>query len=409
VAATVYQFTDIRIVDAVGKGEDLSQVLFTPAPGFIAGEAKLGLLGRFRVAYSVLNRQRFNVGLRTRPQLATAFPPPVLPAGTFVAADVLLQEHLSEEWGGLTLAYPLTEAVGIGLTQYATLRRQSFALRSVLQAVSPAGLGGLALFQSEYDYFQVGLVTKLGVGVDQESWSAGMTVTLPNVVLYGRGGLAGDVSAVEQDLNGDGVPISRISTDTQRGLRARYRWPLSVGVGGAVRFRSTALHLAAEGFGPVAPYPVMTPRPSQAQFPPGPGATESVFAGLVPVVNFGVGLEHQMTRTVRGYTSLRTDFSAAPHALNAAIFLTEWDLFHATAGADVRVGRTLLVAGVSAGFGRTTATRSLDLVPGVSNAELGTFPKLSTFTLTFLFGVTIGGDEESEAKVDAEAPDVPGP
>ncbi len=409
VASTVYRYSRIRVEDAVGEGRDLSQAVFTPASAFIAGESQLELFGRFRVAYSLLKRQRLDVELRARPQLDVVAPILRLPPGTFLAADVLLHEQLSEDWGGLTLAYPLTETVGIGLTQYVTLRTQSLALRSALQAVSPEGLGGLALFQSEYDYLQVGLVTKLGVGVEWEAVSVGLTVTLPSVRVSGEGNLSGDASVVEQDLDGDGVPITRISTDTQTGLRARYRWPLSVGVGGAVRFRSTELHLAAEGFGPVAPYPVMTPQPSQAQLPPGPGATETVFAGLVPVVNVGVGLEHQLTRTVRGYTSVRTDFSAAPLGLNAATFLTEWDLFHATAGVDVRVGKTLLVAGLSAGFGRSGATRPLELVPGVSNVELGTIPKLSTFTLTFLFGVTIGGDEGSEATEDTEAPDVPGP
>src|SRR5262249_30168604 len=128
VAATIYQYTRILVKNAVGEGRDASQAVLTPLPGFVAGQARLDPPGRFRVAYSVFARQRLNVELRTRPQLSVGSQFPRVPPGTFVAADVLLREQLTEDWAGLTVAYPVTEAVGIGLTQYGTLRTQALSL-----------------------------------------------------------------------------------------------------------------------------------------------------------------------------------------------------------------------------------------------------------------------------------------
>jgi len=105
-----------------------------------------------------------------------------------------------------------------------------------------------------------------------------------------------------------------------------------------------------------------------------------------------VGLEHAFAQRLTGYAGFRTDFSAKEAGSADNSSLSVWDIYHLSAGATMKIGKTDLTLGTIFAFGSKLTDTGIDLSPGdPNNGQLLPENLKARFTrLTFILGFSIG-------------------
>jgi hypothetical protein len=335
------------VVDDREEEEDLVASRLIGSPSLVAGELRLDVLGASRLGYSLLTRQFFEYRIERRDQL-TGEEVPGAPGLERLDTDVRLEQRVSEHWAGLTWSHPLGESLAVGVSVFGALRVQRTSLRSLAQGWGPEERAFVSLRGREFRYQNARVLAKVGLSYQREPWGLGVTVTTPGLSLWGRG-----ASALDSTRVGTGPEAPRVVSAFEDRLRARYRTPLSVGVGATRQVHRTTLHVSAEWFAEVPRFTILETTP---RF--GDGAPRGdVVLRLKPVVNVGVGLEQRLGERLRGYVGFHTDQSAATEEPGIDATLAEWDLYHVAAGMFFTLGRSSFTLGANLAMGDQRARR----------------------------------------------------
>ena len=368
-----------------GRLFDLGTSSIGAAPTLIAGNLPKGWGGRNgRLAWSYLTRQRFDVRMNRRLEDQLAGTPY---AGS---AEVLFDQRLSEDWGGLTYSHGVGKTLGLGLSLYGVYRGQQTRTETNLQTTSASGAGVTGITLDDYNYGHARMLAKLGVAKDWRRWQAGLSVTTPSLRVFGSGqaGFTRSVSGV--DANGDGRLDTVVAASSQEDLRADFKSSWAIGGGAAWRQGdSTRFHAAAEWYAPVEAFSVLDPTPFVSQ-PFGPGYDPLLVQRLESVLNVGVGAEHEFSRDLAVYGAFHTDFSAAPADRTQSIGAADWDLYHFTAGTAFRVADMRFTLGAAWAFGSRTETLYTPLPAALPVVSLSHEVKARYSRLTFLLGFVFG-------------------
>jgi hypothetical protein len=238
---------------------------------------------------------------------------------------------------------------------------------------------------SDFDYSHYGMLLKLGVAWQTAGWNAGVSVTTPTLGVFGSGRAGYTLSLAGTDADGNGRPDPPfLATEDVEGLDSDYHSPWAVGFGASRRVGQTRLYLSAEWYGAVDGFTVLA-------LPDGSPAIETLTQELGSVLNAGVGFEHVVSDDVSVYGAFHTDFSAAAQSAASTVAMSDWDLYHFSGGASLRVGDNRFTLGASWATGGKK--RSLDSpvppesMPGTSLGEPVDirYSKI-TFLLGFMFG-----------------------
>jgi hypothetical protein len=382
---SVQAFQDERVGLTLegGRGETLKGGGFGSAPSLLAGSLPSGWLGKdTRLAWSFLTRQRFNVRVLTR--LSSQRGTLETAAGSAnAAAELLFDQRLSEEWGGLTISRRFGN-LGVGLTQFVAYRSQRARYELNLQGAGADASGAAVLVVDESDYYHVRTLTKLGAALQQGDLRLGLAVTTPSIGLFGSG-KAGFTVSVSGDVDGDGRPDTVLEEDFNQGLKTHYRSPLSVALGASWRRGPSRLHATAEWFDRVPDFVVIEP-PSDAH-PLDP----TYHQHLESVLNLGVGFQHSFSHGVDVYAGFATDRSAAPDTSPDELSLSRWDVFHFTGGVAFSVGSSRFTLGGAYASG--TADSEVALLPEPARSAAGPLPTQGSWSyrrLKFLLGYSFG-------------------
>jgi len=354
-AGNVIRYTDIKFVNALGNELDLSSVRLAGVPALFAGEIRLGGLKDHRLGYSFLTRHDFGLRIETRGDFTDLFPEPV----DKFTASVNLDKSMNEYWAGLTWARPFNKKFGLGVSVFGLYRDQRSRLQTLAQAQVDSS-AGVALQRNDFDYLYVGLLAKIGVGANFDSWRLGLAITTPNLKLYGTGSLGFDRTLVTQDLNNDGSDASLIITDFQEGLTAHYHSPVSVSAGLGYRWKSTTVDLTAEWFDAVGSYQVLETQPIPAR---DTVLTLPIMDQRKSVTNFALGVQQEFNPKLQGYASFRTDFSAATGSETSSVTLSTWDIYHLAAGLAFPIGTSEFTVGGVYAFGSEPREQGVALIP----------------------------------------------
>jgi len=357
-------------------------------PGFFAAAFPESWLGdETRLAFSLLTRQEFNVRIDER----AAAP---IGATDAYGIEALVDQRMSETWGGLTLSRKVGRSVGIGATLYGVNRTQRTRKEQSLQFVSPGLSGASVLAVNDFNYYEWRMLAKLGLAWEGDKVRLGLAVTTPSAALFGSGSALITNSVTGIDLNGDGRPDSVLSNGTAPSLDAHYQSSWSVAGGGAWRHGSLQLHASGEWFAATGYFDVMNGPATE-----GTGLQLTVAQDLQAVFNGGIGAEYwfggiQAGRSARGtavYGSFSTDFTASPDVIANEASTSSMNLYHITGGTSFDSGSSRFSLGVSYSFGRRQSTFGLiGVPPGVP--VLGEGRPIEnrygrwTFMLGYLFG-----------------------
>jgi hypothetical protein len=146
-------------------------------------------------------------------------------------------------------------------------------------------------------------------------------------------------------------------------------------------------HPSAEWYAPVDRFTVLALPLEESGSNEGVELTQQ----LESVLNAGLGVEHEFGRDVSLYGAFRTDFSASTGDPTVNVALSDWNLYHVSAGLSFRIGDSQFTLGATGSFGSRTrplATRlpPEDLPAAGLNADVGIRYRRVVFLLGFLFG-----------------------
>jgi hypothetical protein len=362
---------------------DTSSTRLGAAPTLVAGSLPRSWLGDdTRLAWSFLTRQDLNSRLGERLTDPFGFEP----QGGGSASELYLDNRVNESWLGLTASRRLSDTLGAGGTLYGIYRGQRNRTEINAQALAPTIAAFSALAVTTYDYTHFRTLAKLGMAWERNDMRFGLNVTTPSLGLLGWGSAGSTLSFIGVDADGDGVPDPPLlSSQTEDDLDATYKSSWAVGGGFAWYRGATRWHASAEWFAPVDRFTVLD-LPQQDE-------DEQLILSqqLKSVVNFGLGLEHDFQNGTVVYGAAYTDFSASVGDPEINVAVSNWNLYHLSAGVQFRVISNRFTLGATYSFGSAGRPLSSGIpeepLPGVGLADtLDVSYKRVVVLLGFLFG-----------------------
>jgi hypothetical protein len=150
--------------------------------------------------------------------------------------------------------------------------------------------------------------------------------------------------------------------DVQTDLSAKYKSPLSIGLGFGWQIGKARINASGEWFDAIGPYTVMKGEEFVTQVPAGVQRFD-VVQELDDVLNWAVGVGYSLTESIIGYGSFATDFAAVSDDIERAeLSITPVDLYSAFVGTEFLVERARVTLGAGYGWGSEPADRITDLI-----------------------------------------------
>jgi hypothetical protein len=348
-AANVFQYPRVTLAGAPPGSVPLNWYNPGPAPVLLAGTIRLRGLPDHWFGYSYVARQSVKLGLTSSAAgRSDVLPGPPGPEDT--VTQFRLDERLSESWLGLTWSYKASKHIGVGVTQYIAYRSHRTIVQEQAEALSQGASLGAAWGERQYAYYHFRALWKIGLALDFQALTIGLTLTSPSLAIGGSGSTGVDSSLSGLDKNGDGVPDDYLAANFQDRLRVTYATPFSLAAGLTFKIEKVRIYGSAEWFARVRPYTVVDSRPFAAQSS-GETVLTDVTQELRAVLNWGVGVEWFYSPRFKGYASFTTDRSAKKPVTTTNISLTDWNIVHLVTGGEFFIKKTSLTVGGGVSFG----------------------------------------------------------
>jgi hypothetical protein len=341
----VVELSNLKIEPESGFQIALDNLRFDFAPGFVGGQVPFAFLGDDHVlGYSIFTRQLFKATMDAANVGTFGEVSDTLPNDDFFAM-IRGKGDLNETWVGVSWSRVLGPKLAFGVTGFVAYRNQKLSGLVGLQTYSDT-TQAIVLRERAFSYWNARVLLKAGLTYEWQGVSVGLTLTSGSLSVLGGGRTLFNVTQF-----GSRIDDPAFVASYQDGLGATFHSPFSLGFGAAYSPKNnTTMHFTAEWFSDVDRYDVMELEPFEAQ---SSGDTIAVdFVDLRDaVLNAGIGIEHTFTPTLSGFASFRTDFTSAPSDGTSSIVLTDWNLYHLTAGAAFKVGTADFPLGLGFGWG----------------------------------------------------------
>jgi hypothetical protein len=338
--ASVFQIETIKVSSVDPTHETVRSQGIGTAPSLFAGTLPVHWWGG-RWAYSFLTRQKLSFRLVDRQGLIIG--QDAAGDSLSLGGEILYDQWVDEQWGGLTYSKKTSDHIGVGATLYGVYREQSFSRRQTVEAIGASGYGASLVDWTDFDYATLRMLVKMGIEGEFGNSSLGLAFTTESLLIGGSGTMLLN-RVVIGDTNLDGIDDSRAAISHGKGVPAHYRSPFSIAVGGSHHFTNYTIHATAEYFTAIDPYTVMeTPAAENS-----PGVTtypSKVQHALNDVFNWGVGVEKVFSPKTTGYISFITDNSASRPVKPADISVSTWNLYHINGGVAFTIRGTDLTVG----------------------------------------------------------------
>jgi hypothetical protein len=305
----------------------------TTSPGYLAGRFSVGKGDGWKWAYSYLQKVKFDyfssaINIETNPSPA--------PGENLSSANETFRVLATgESWYGFSFSRKLADNIGIGFSPFGVYRdgrsRSQLTSNNLRENLNHAD----ASLLSEYSYWNFRMLMKIGLAIEGENWTAGLTLTTPSLHVVGVGEVQQKVSLTgdyNPDNPGEDPPF--LSADHQPELDSKWKSPFSVAAGTAYTFGESRLYFSGEWFAHVPNYDIITPESYAVQSAPQLIVDYRLSNAAQSVFNYGLGLEHTLTKKTSLYGSYRTDYTSAPKGNSTELSITNWDLKHISAGAS---------------------------------------------------------------------------
>lgn len=314
ISAKVYEWKTLKIEDAGDEELDLKNSDFGGAPSLAAGTFKLPFLKEHKFAYSFLTRQRANTNFFARVEEEGEILE-VIPGEELFVGKLDINTNLKEEWIGLTWSPPTLKKLSFGLSTFVSNFQSSKMITVDMNAINEDNLSGYSSQSRKYNFNSYGLLWKAGFALELSKLNLGLTVTTPRINLFGKGSTLFEDYLVGVDTTGDGNRDDGFIYNIQDNLKVTKKSPWAVGLGIGIPFNRGTIHLSTEWYGQVPEYEILSIEPFVGQST-GDSISFILIEELNSVINYGIGVDWEVSEKVSAYVSIAADNSAVPSELN---------------------------------------------------------------------------------------------
>jgi hypothetical protein len=390
-SGTVYQWQSILFRNGLGTGLNLRSQGASIVP-MVASHAVPISKKRlpFTLAYAIVHTPVIDYGVTQQKDvmqdvLDNSYSPGAETfIGQYKAANRIDQTSLQ-----LAAGMRLGKKTALGVTAEGILQKQSMTVDFTARAMmNPAGpdtiLAPITTVSEDYtaSFRQAGVRAKIGMAWElTDNHHIGLLVTTPVLRLGGKGTVVSNIEVSNLYL---GVAaINLLASSRQTGLRSGWKNPLSIAAGYTYLHKRGQVYIVAEYFAPVKAYDILTPKPAAFIRPDtGSNSASSGFLRLSDerrgVLNAGIGASYRMSPSMMLFASFRTDLTydkGEGRSLTEGykVNITDWNLYHAQFGVNMRHRRYNIRTGLLLAYGGTNDyPQSINLDnPDESNYLLG--------------------------------------
>ena len=383
-SARVFEFVNLSTKPTKGFADGTSKSQFRPSPSFIVVNLSSNWLGKNNLAFSFLTRQTFDTRLKSRYV--------GVPSSSDLSNEILYEGNTDEYWGGITWSHPFSgkNELGIGISNYFVFR--SYRSRNSINVQSLDSLSSVSVLSGtrEFDYYNVRILWKAGIGFTIESIRFGITVTTPSINIFGFGEADINLHSSGIDIDGDNIPDEFLLTDYQTDLSSEYSSAFALGIGIYYGFSNVKVHFSSEYYGRINKYNVLTTN----QFVSQTGnvlLTNHLTHAFKPVLNLGLGLEYLIDKKFTAYGAFVTDFSALDRDVRSNHSVSNWNFYHITGGASITFEKLEVTFGLSLAFASDNI--SIPMIPLTPSEEIDfiyqqQYAEISSFRIKLILGLT---------------------
>ena len=366
----MYNFTKLRIDYERDKNKDLGKNSITPIPGFIAGRLGGDSTASNMFTYSFLGRNVYSTILEHRFNYQEN--------NDNRNYELYVNQDIKEQWGGVSFSHKVNKNFGFGITGYLSYRTQDIRYEYSNNGTDNSVMTKSVFEKGQLYYYNVSSLFKVGAAYQNGPFTAGLTLTTPNVKIMG----SGEVYSFKSITGADS--LNMLESDYQESLSSRYENSFALGGGFSYDFNTFALHTSVEWYNAVKPYKVLNANPFIGQTS-GKSIMPRVTQNLNSIVNYGIGLVLFPKSKNQLYLSYYTDNSTVGGSGKSPLLITNWDLKHISAGSIFEFYGTKVSLGLALAWGdRDLKNENLN-DDNTSNPKLHPRSKISPFLQTGIF------------------------
>lgn len=360
---SVYKYTDIYIGNGAGTNIDLNSQRISLYQQMISGLLTKNPEKRWRLGFNVLTRQHVNIDMTQRHEAVYEINPYQAGQENYIGS-IELRNNLNETWGCLGMGYKLSPHFSIGLTAIITYRSQRHTFSYLARSFSGDSTylnNNIPFDVSANSYYVhtrtnlIGGLLKAGFHARFGNWRFGLNISSPSITIWGE-------SRVQREISQTNLPgnLDRVQTGKQTNLKSQYKYPLSIGLGAAYRYKTGLISISGEYFSSIQQYKMIESDPNQPTFPAFLNKPQldlfTVHLGANEVLNGAIGWEQQIAKKVKLHLGFRSDFSYARRSGriregDLTITSAPIDLWHFAAGVSWRRKASLMSVGVNYTYG----------------------------------------------------------
>jgi len=391
---SAYGIKDIQFINGGGPGIDSRYTRVSLFPSSVAGSIPFLGDSLNRFSYMIYGNGYSYVRVSERYEgYKDVIPtrPPAIPGfgNAFEGEEFLVNQGkldvlLQEVTVCLGYSKRVSDNIGIGFTLLGAYRDQT-KVRYESYAALDTTYQRSATTDTfiDIDYWAVRLSGKFGISAEWDKLKLGATITTPSLPIKlasgatdGASFTSNNVFVIIDSLTNETLPIDILASDRQEGLSSSYRTPFSIAAGIEYRLSEfSKVHFMFEWFAPLSTYVVIQPESDNfiRNFPSASRPLDSaellqVYDSMESVFNFGLAYEQELSIEFTGYIAARTDFSNANYEDIDGLFIgiTDFDIFHFTAGASYETSDTFLALGLEYSHGANSEFRQIFNFPAES-------------------------------------------
>ena len=299
---------------------------------------------------------------------------PSNPGNEHYTADYYYRTRFQNMYGGIGMGYKLSNTFSLGFSGMISYKDdQQYNLVTTSAFSPPESASGLsaqylsnAMYQLNYNMYDVRLVTKLGLHWRQNAWSVGVNINLPSVKLFGNGTVVKQYAYT--NIHKD--PISPGGVNAYYGGRqhngiSHFKDPLSVAAGvNYYTLSGNAVFLfTTEYFFGISDYEFIeaSEQPDDKGYDYSFGATKNWLSFAVrqkPVLNFGVAYKQRINGNFMFSGGFRTDFNYKDPVKNVKFIeyngrnLYTFHVYHVNSGLAYEFKQGSLILGMQFSHGQ---------------------------------------------------------
>ncbi len=365
VNATLYKAQRTFIRDGLGEDLNLRSMSYNYYPQLISGMIRLKEKSRFSFAYILMTRHSSDIRFNTRVNELYNAIPSVDGLENFIGAFEY-NNNFSEQWGGLGIAYRLSESVSVGITPFVSYRNQAYRFSVYSRAIPVVDSSYYVASFNNYDdilFVNWKMILKAGLNIRKDHWKFGLTFTAPSINLYGDCDVQREFSVNNLGLGDpESGSFNFLAIDRQQYLPIHVKSPWSVAFGVEHQRNSTRIEISGEYFSRLKQYKMIKAEALPFVYPTeifneiNLGELEflSVYNYADPVFNIALAVEQEINSKITYIGSFSTDFSIHRDDESFeeyAISGGDWNLYHFASGISLTKEKSRFTATLMYYFG----------------------------------------------------------